>query len=158
MTPRFGGWDRLQRGGAEPDAPPAWARAEAPAPAAWASAACAWVRPRPQTRAAATAGSRRITEIRDRFLAAICLRRLFVILNWKPRGREPARAARSTTLGPTPHMHLKVGADVLSLSEEPLSSRMRSPRVSVVIPTHDRAHLLPETLASVLGQEGAGLE
>src|SRR5262249_36104036 len=39
-----------------------------------------------------------------------------------------------------------------------LSSRMRSPKVSVVIPTHDRAHLLPETLASVLGQEGVDLE
>jgi len=35
---------------------------------------------------------------------------------------------------------------------------MRTPRVSVVIPTHDRAHLLPETLASVRGQTETDLE
>jgi glycosyltransferase involved in cell wall biosynthesis len=35
---------------------------------------------------------------------------------------------------------------------------MREPRVSVVIPTHNRAHLLPETLASALGQERVDLE
>jgi glycosyltransferase involved in cell wall biosynthesis len=35
---------------------------------------------------------------------------------------------------------------------------MRAPRVSVVIPTHNRAHLLPETLASALGQERVDLE
>jgi glycosyltransferase involved in cell wall biosynthesis len=35
---------------------------------------------------------------------------------------------------------------------------MRAPRVSVVIPTHNRGHLLPETLASALGQGPADLE
>jgi glycosyltransferase involved in cell wall biosynthesis len=35
---------------------------------------------------------------------------------------------------------------------------MRAPRVSVVIPTHNRGHLLPETLASALGQGPADLD
>jgi glycosyltransferase involved in cell wall biosynthesis len=35
---------------------------------------------------------------------------------------------------------------------------MREPRISVVIPTFDRAHFLPETLASVLGQSVIDLE
>ncbi|HZF07962.1 MAG TPA: glycosyltransferase family A protein [Thermoanaerobaculia bacterium] len=35
---------------------------------------------------------------------------------------------------------------------------MRAPRVSVVIPTHNRAHLLPATLESVLGQTESDLE